>query len=95
MVRDPRHEVKTTNVMVSRRITGTSSAHRAVMSSLTRSQSVTRARVRRRARGVTLLEYVVLVSFVVVPCIVATVACFVQLALWYTRFVDTVSLPTP
>ena len=65
------------------------------MSSSSLSAALARARSRRAARGATLLEYLILTVFVAVPCFAAALACFVQLALWYTRFINTVSQSTP
>lgn len=54
-----------------------------------------RLRRRRRTRGVTSVEYIVLLIAVVVPSLFAATTCFVQLVGWYTNFVSVVSRPRP
>jgi hypothetical protein len=50
---------------------------------------------RRGERGVTMVEYIAILSFVVLPGISAAVACFVQVVFWFARFVSAVSQPGP
>lgn len=52
-------------------------------------------RRRRSARGVTSVEYVLLVVVVFIPMVAAATACFVHLVGWYQEFVSEVSRPTP
>jgi hypothetical protein len=50
---------------------------------------------RRRARGVTTVEYVLLVVAVFIPSFVVATTCFVHLVGWYADFVSVVSRPRP
>jgi hypothetical protein len=50
---------------------------------------------RRHQRGATTIEYIAILSFVVLPGVSAAVACFVQIVFWYARFVSAVSQPAP
>jgi len=52
-------------------------------------------RARRRQRGVTTVEYVLLVTVIVVPSIFLATTCFVHLVGWYADFVSVVSQPKP
>jgi Flp pilus assembly pilin Flp len=52
-------------------------------------------RRRRRQRGATMVEYVVLLIAVAVPSIAAAIPCFVAVYTWYMNFVSTVSQPGP
>jgi hypothetical protein len=54
-----------------------------------------RARVKRRARGVTTVEYVLLVFAIFLPSAVIATTCFVHLVGWYADFVSVVSQPKP
>lgn len=54
-----------------------------------------RARAKRRARGVTTVEYVVLVTVIFLPSVIVAITCFVHLAGWYADFVSVVSRPKP
>jgi hypothetical protein len=50
---------------------------------------------RRRARGVTTVEYVLLVTAVFIPSLLVATTCFVHLVGWYADFVGVVSRPRP
>jgi hypothetical protein len=50
---------------------------------------------RRRARGVTTVEYVLLVVVVFIPSLLVATTCFVHLVGWYADFVSVVSRPRP
>lgn len=50
---------------------------------------------RRRARGVTTVEYVLLVVAVFIPSLLVATTCFVHLVGWYADFVGVVSRPRP
>lgn len=50
---------------------------------------------RKHARGVTTVEYVLLVTLVFVPSFAVATTCFVHLVGWYAEFVATVSRPRP
>jgi hypothetical protein len=50
---------------------------------------------RQRTRGVTTVEYVLLVTLVFVPSFAIATTCFVHLAGWYAEFVTEVSRPSP
>jgi hypothetical protein len=52
-------------------------------------------RDRRRARGVTSVEYVLLVVAVFIPSVVVATTCFVNLVGWYAELVSIVSRPLP
>jgi hypothetical protein len=52
-------------------------------------------RGRRRARGVTSVEYVLLIVAVFVPSVVVATTCFVNLVGWYAELVSVVSRPLP
>ena len=52
-------------------------------------------RSRRRSRGATTVEYVVLLTFVFIPAVAAAILCFERANTWYRNFVVEVSLPTP
>lgn len=52
-------------------------------------------RSRRRSRGATTVEYVVLLTFVFIPAVAAAIFCFERANTWYRNFVVEVSLPTP
>ena len=54
-----------------------------------------RIRSRRRARGVTMLEYLAFLVLVIVPSISVAVIGFQNVYLWYTSFVRDVSQSTP
>lgn len=54
-----------------------------------------RARTQRRARGVTTVEYVLLVTLIFLPSVVLATTCFVHLVGWYAEFVSVVSRPKP
>ena len=51
--------------------------------------------LRSRARGVTTVEYVLLVVAVFVPSFFVATTCFVHLVGWYADFVSVVSRPRP
>jgi hypothetical protein len=53
------------------------------------------AKTRRRARGVTTVEYLLLVIVVFLPSVVIATTCFVYLVGWYADFVSVVSQPKP
>lgn len=65
------------------------------MTSAVCKQELTARARRRRSRGVTLLEYVMLLTFVVVPSIGAAIAGYDALYGWYVRFVRDVSQSSP
>lgn len=67
-------------------------AARATVSPIRRARQI---RQRRRARGATLVEYIALLTLVVVPCIAAAVKCFSHATVWYSSFVRDVSQSTP
>jgi hypothetical protein len=48
-----------------------------------------------RSRGVTSVEYVLLVAVVFIPSVVVATTCFVHLVGWYAAFVSEVSRPVP
>jgi hypothetical protein len=50
---------------------------------------------RKRARGVTTVEYVLLVIAVFIPSLLVATTCFVNLVGWYADFVSVVSRPRP
>jgi len=50
---------------------------------------------RRRRRGVTLVEYIALLTLVVLPSTAAAIKCFVSVSAWYSSFVRDVSQSTP
>lgn len=52
-------------------------------------------RRRRRTRGVTTVEYVLLVIAVFIPSFLVATTCFVNLVGWYADFVGVVSRPRP
>ena len=54
-----------------------------------------RVRSKRRARGVTTVEYIVLVVAVFIPSVVVATTCFVHLVGWYAEFVSAMSQPKP
>jgi Flp pilus assembly pilin Flp len=60
-----------------------------------RHRALESARARRRARGVTSVEYVLLVVAVFIPSVVVATTCFVHLFGWYANFVSVVSRPLP
>ena len=51
--------------------------------------------LRSRARGVTSVEYVLLLVVVFIPSLLVATTCFVHLAGWYADFVSVVSRPRP
>lgn len=51
--------------------------------------------LKRTRRGAIMLEYVVLLTCVVLPCLAGAVLCYVNVHSWYLRFVDRVSAPNP
>ena len=53
------------------------------------------ARTKRRERGVTTVEYVLLVAVIFLPSVVVATTCFVHLVGWYADFVSVVSRPKP
>lgn len=55
----------------------------------------TLAGTKRRARGVTTVEYVLLVALVFLPSVAIATTCFVHLVGWYAEFVSVVSRPRP
>jgi hypothetical protein len=63
--------------------------------SLAASQRAKRARAKRRERGVTTLEYVLLVVVIFLPSVLVATTCFVHLVGWYADFVSVVSRPKP
>ena len=54
-----------------------------------------RARAKRRERGVTTVEYVLLVAVIFLPSVLVATTCFVHLVGWYADFVSVVSRPKP
>jgi hypothetical protein len=62
---------------------------------LAASQRAKRARAKRRQRGVTTLEYVLLVVVIFLPSVLVATTCFVHLVGWYADFVSVVSRPKP
>lgn len=54
-----------------------------------------KAALRRRTRGVTTVEYVLLVVVVFIPSFLVATTCFVHLVGWYADFVSVVSRPRP
>ena len=54
-----------------------------------------RARTRRRERGVTTVEYVLLVALIFLPSVFVATTAFVHLVGWYADFVSVVSRPKP
>jgi Flp pilus assembly pilin Flp len=54
-----------------------------------------RARAKRRERGVTTVEYVLLVTVIFLPSVIVATTCFVHLVGWYADFVSVVSRPNP
>jgi len=59
------------------------------------SAPLVRERKRRGQRGVTTLEYVLLVAVVFLPSVLVATTCFVHLVGWYEEFVGVVSRPKP
>jgi hypothetical protein len=56
---------------------------------------VTWRKARARARGVTTVEYVVIVVAVFLPSFVNATTCFVHLVGWHAEFVSVVSRSKP
>jgi Flp pilus assembly pilin Flp len=52
-------------------------------------------RAKRRERGVTTVEYVLLVAVIFLPSVLVATTCFVHLVGWYADFVSVVSRPKP
>lgn len=54
-----------------------------------------RTRAKSKRRGVTTVEYVLLVVVVFLPSFLVATTCFVHLVGWYADFVSVVSRPKP
>jgi Flp pilus assembly pilin Flp len=54
-----------------------------------------RARTKRCERGVTTVEYVLLVALIFLPSVFVATTGFVHLVGWYADFVSVVSRPQP
>lgn len=54
-----------------------------------------RRRQRRRIRGATMVEYILILTIVVIPSVAGAIACIAGAYAWYVRFEIGVSQPYP